>query len=110
MQSVEKGISLSPRAAEELWRFFERYRVAEGSCVRVWSHGGACSCSSGLEVADEPEHGDLVFESEGLTIVCDRKSYQFLAGSVVDYDGEGRKGGYVFRGRSECGSCRRCKK
>ena len=48
---------------------------------------------------------DEVFESHGVNIVCDPKSYLYLNGTEVDYSNDLLKGGFVFNNPNASGTC-----
>lgn len=65
--------------------------------LRVAVRGGGCSgLTYDLEVDDDPRDTDRVIEQRGVTIMIDKKSYIFLAGTVLDYSGGLNGKGFVF--------------
>ena len=59
------------------------------SQVRISIQGGGCSgLSYKLEFDDNPPAStDKVFEKDGISVVVDAKSFLFLDGSTLDYEG-----------------------
>lgn len=54
--------------------------------LRVFISGGGCSgFSYGFTFDDETAEDDAVFEREGITLLVDALSYEYLLGSQVDY-------------------------
>lgn len=54
--------------------------------LRVFISGGGCSgFSYGFTFDDEVAEDDAVFEREGVTLLVDALSYQYLLGAEVDY-------------------------
>lgn len=54
--------------------------------LRVFISGGGCSgFSYGFTFDDETAEDDAVFEREGVTLLVDALSYEYLLGSQVDY-------------------------
>jgi iron-sulfur cluster insertion protein len=54
--------------------------------LRVFISGGGCSgFSYGFTFDDEMAEDDAVFEREGVTLLVDALSYEYLLGSQVDY-------------------------
>ena len=104
------AIALTERAAKRLEALFEEHKMPAGSCLRVGIKGGGCSgFNYTLGVAEKPADDDEVFESQGIRIVCDPKSYLYLNGTDVDYDDELLTGGFVFnnpnaKNRCACGA------
>jgi len=91
------AISVTERAAAKIKDAFEKQKMPAGSCLRVGVKGGGCSgFSYTLVVTDKPAEDDEVFESNGVRVVCDPKSYLFVNGSELDYSDDLLKGGFVF--------------
>ena len=54
--------------------------------LRVYIMGGGCSgFSYGFMFDDKDKEGDSIVINEDVTLVVDPMSYQYLAGSTVDY-------------------------
>ena len=100
-------ITLTEAAAAKIRGVFEANHMPDGSCLRVGVKGGGCSgFSYTLDVTDKPAEDDEVFESNGVRVVCDPKSYLFLIGTEVDYESDLLKGGFVFNNpnaKKKCG-------
>ncbi len=100
------AITITERAAEEIKRAFAEQSMPEGSSLRVAIKGGGCSGFSYLlDVTDKPSDDDEVFESNGVSIVCDPKSYLYLNGTEVDFNDELLKRGFVFNNPNAKTSC-----
>lgn len=82
---MENQIVLSDRAAARLKRLLE----AEGNQdlkLRVFITGGGCSgFSYGFTFDEEVAEDDAVVERDGVSMLVDSLSYQYLTGSQVDY-------------------------
>jgi iron-sulfur cluster insertion protein len=78
-------IGFSNQAADKV----RQLMVAEGNHalkLRVFVAGGGCSgFSYGFTFDDEVAGDDAVVEREGVTLVVDPLSYQYLLGSEIDY-------------------------
>ena len=109
-QTTEKRepltISISEDAVDHVRRFAER-EGAPDSHLRVAVKGGGCSgLTYTLGLAEEPKETDKVVEEHGLKLFVDRKSYVFLAGTVLEYSGGLNGKGFVFNNpnaRTTCG-------
>ena len=67
-------------------------RPSETDGLRVGVRGGGCSgFQYGFSFDDVVGEDDMVIEREGVTALVDAMSYQYLAGSEVDYS-EGLEG------------------
>jgi len=61
-------------------------------CLRVFVTGGGCSgFQYGFSFDDELADDDTVVEKDGVKVLLDALSYQYLVGSQVDYE-EGLQG------------------
>ena len=82
---MQAEIGFSNQAADKV----RQLMVAEGNealKLRVFVAGGGCSgFSYGFTFDDEVADDDAIVEREGVTLVVDPLSYQYLLGSEVDY-------------------------
>lgn len=99
-------ISLTERAAQEIKKIQESQGSLD-SMLRVFVTGGGCSgLQYGMALDDEaPEEGDQIFQSNGVTIVVDERSYPFLVGSEVDYIPDLLGGGFKINNPNAVRSC-----
>lgn len=99
-------ITMTERAAEKIRGVFAEHDMPEEAALRVGIKGGGCSgFSYTLDVTDQPADDDEVFESNGVRIACDPKSYLYLNGTEIDYNDELLKGGFVFNNPNAKRSC-----
>jgi iron-sulfur cluster assembly protein len=104
------AITLTPDAAEQVLGAFKKQNAPAGACLRIGVKGGGCSgFTYVMDIAPRPAEDDMVFDSGGVRIVCDPKSYLYLNGTEVDYDDALLGGGFVFnnpnaKGRCMCGA------
>ena len=100
------AITLTERAAAKIKTIFEARGMPEGSALRVGVKGGGCSgFSYVLDLCDGPADGDEVFESQGVRVLCDPKSYLYLNGTEVSFRDELMNRGFVFNNPNAKGSC-----
>ncbi len=79
-------VSLSSSAAKRINTIMVKHGK---SALRVAVVGGGCSgFSYTFDFADTPEEDDLVIERDGATVLVDKVSLDFLAGSEIDYSDE----------------------
>ena len=90
------SIDITESAAKHV-REFTGKTGDETVSLRVAVRGGGCSgLTYDLEVDDDPRDTDRIIEQRGVTIMIDKKSYIFLAGTVLDYSGGLNGKGFVF--------------
>ena len=100
------AITLTERAANEIKRVFNEHDMPEDACLRLAIKGGGCSgFSYVLDVADKPADDDQVFETNGVRVACDPKSYLYLNGTEVDFNDELMKRGFVFNNPNAKNAC-----
>ena len=74
--------------------------------LRVGVKGGGCSgLTYVLDVSSEVRPEDKVIEENGVRLMIDKKSYVFLAGTVLDYSGGLNGKGFVFNNPNAKTTC-----
>lgn len=100
------AITLTERAARKIQQIFEKNTMPADACLRVGVKGGGCSgFSYTLDVTDTPAADDEVFETQGVRVVCDPKSYLYLNGTEMDYDDALLQGGFKFNNPNASKNC-----
>lgn len=100
------AITLTERAARKIRQVFAKNSMPADGCLRVGVKGGGCGgFSYTLDVTDKPAADDEVFETAGVRVVCDPKSYLYLNGTEVDYDDSLLEGGFRFNNPNAAKSC-----
>ncbi len=98
-------ISISKNAADHVSGFM-RSQGLEAGVLRVAVKGGGCSgLTYVLDIKEAAEETDKVVEENGVTLAVDRKSYVFLAGTVLDYSGGLNGKGFVFNNPNAKKAC-----
>ena len=99
-------ITLSERAAAEL-RGLMQSQEKENALLRVWVAGGGCSgLSYGMALDDnQPEGDDNVYECEGVRVVVDALSLQYMDGATVDFLDDPMGGGFKIENPNATSSC-----
>ncbi|HEY6869700.1 MAG TPA: iron-sulfur cluster insertion protein ErpA [Novosphingobium sp.] len=78
------ALTLSPNAARRVAAIAQKQ--AKPAILRLSVEGGGCSgFQYKFGLADAPEADDLVVETDGVQLVVDPMSHEFIAGCVVDY-------------------------
>ncbi len=98
-------ISIDKDAAHHV-RAFAAQSGKPGSNLRVAVKGGGCAgMTYVLDLVDAPKQDDKVIEENGLRLYVDRKSYIFLAGTVLEYSGGLNGKGFVFNNPNAKTTC-----
>ena len=78
------AITLSPKAVEKIGELLGQ-GDAEDQALRVAVRGGGCSGFQYALAFDKAKDDDHVFEVDGVSVLVDKVSMQFVFGSEVDY-------------------------
>ncbi len=98
-------ISISENAAKHV-REFTSKKEDEAVSLRVGVKGGGCSgLTYDLGIDAEALPNDKVIEQHGVTILIDKKSYVFLAGTTLDYSGGLNGKGFQFHNPNAKTTC-----
>ena len=77
-------VGLTSAATEKVRGLLEQEGDAQLG-LRVFVAGGGCSGLQYGMTLDEEQEGDVVIEAEGLRVLVDEMSAQYLSGSEIDY-------------------------
>jgi iron-sulfur cluster assembly protein len=100
-------ITLTESAASEVRRLMAETGQAAGH-LRIGIKSGGCSGFSyelGFEDAGGLGDGDQRFESQGVPVVVDMKSYFYIMGLVIDFEQKLLGGGFRFENPNATGGC-----
>jgi iron-sulfur cluster assembly protein len=78
-------ITLTDNAAAKIKELLAENPNADEQALRVAVRGGGCSGFQYALAFDKRKDEDLVFERDGVNVVVDKTSMQFVFGSEVDY-------------------------
>jgi iron-sulfur cluster assembly protein len=98
------AISLTEKAAGQVRKALDKR--GQGAALRLGVRTSGCSgMAYVLEFADEARADDVVFESQGVKVLVDPKSFVYLDGTVLDYAREGLNEGFKFENPNVKGQC-----
>lgn len=84
METPESAIKISDVAAEKLKELLAS-QEEQDQALRVAVRGGGCSGFQYALALDKRKEDDNVFEHNGVSVLVDKVSMQFVFGSEVDY-------------------------
>lgn len=84
MQTPEAAITISDVAATKLKELLAGQEIAD-QALRVAVRGGGCSGFQYSLALDAQKDDDHVYEHNGVRVLVDKVSMQFVFGSEVDY-------------------------
>ncbi len=85
MPETTDPIKLTDKAAEKVKELLSGQADGEEQALRVAVRGGGCSGFQYALAFDAPKDEDHRFEAQGVSVVVDKTSMQFLFGSEVDW-------------------------
>jgi len=99
-------VLLTPAAAEVVRGLRQQQKLDESYALRVYITGQTCSgFQYGMALDNKPRETDANFESEGLKILVDETSIQYMVGSTVDYIDNERGKGFLVDNPNAAPSC-----
>ena len=87
-------ITVSEKALNKIASLRKEGKLKDEYFIRVSVKGGGCSgLSYNLDFDNELKPGDQEFVNDGIKVICDHKSFLYLAGTELDFsDGLNGKG------------------
>jgi iron-sulfur cluster assembly accessory protein len=85
VDTPQAAINLTDNAAEKINELLSAQEDASDQALRVAVRGGGCSGFQYSLAFDKPREDDHVFNHNGVSVVVDQVSMQFVFGSEVDY-------------------------
>jgi iron-sulfur cluster assembly protein len=85
MTETTAAITLTDKATEKVNELLAAQEDASEQALRVAVRGGGCSGFQYALAFDKPREEDHVFEHDGVSVIVDKVSMQFVFGSEVDY-------------------------
>jgi iron-sulfur cluster assembly protein len=99
-------ISITDKGAEKVREFLEAQQADVALAgLRVGVRGGGCSGFQYQLAFDEQRDGDIVFEDQGLKLLVDNESLQFVSGSVIDYQESLQGAGFKVENPNVVAAC-----
>jgi iron-sulfur cluster assembly protein len=81
----QTAIALTEKAAGKIAELLGSQEDSEGQALRVAVRGGGCSGFQYALAFDRAKEEDHIFEVDGVAVIVDKASMQFVFGSEVDY-------------------------
>ncbi|MGH2994401.1 MAG: iron-sulfur cluster insertion protein ErpA [Solirubrobacterales bacterium] len=85
MTEPQTAITLTEKATEKVNELLSAQEDASDQALRVAVRGGGCSGFQYSLAFDKPREDDHVFEHNGVSVIVDKTSMQFVFGSEVDF-------------------------
>jgi len=99
-------ITITEIAAAKIKELILEKKMPETTGLRLGIMGGGChGMEYRVDLVSVPDQFDVTFENFGARIFCDKKSYLFLNGTIVDYQKTLMTQGFVFTNPNAKGTC-----
>jgi iron-sulfur cluster assembly accessory protein len=85
METPQEAITLTDKATEKINELLSSQEDASDQALRVAVRGGGCSGFQYSLAFDKRRDDDHVFQHNGVSVVVDKVSMQFVFGSEVDF-------------------------
>jgi iron-sulfur cluster assembly protein len=105
MDTPDTAVQLSDKAAGKIKELIGSNGDASEQALRVAVRGGGCSGFQYALALDQPKAEDHVFEHQGVSVVVDKVSMQFVFGSEVDYVDGLQGAGFVVNNPNVVAAC-----
>ncbi|MFN3741381.1 MAG: HesB/IscA family protein [Anaerolineales bacterium] len=84
LTQTETPLTLTPQAAQALQSILAE-RNLEGYALRIYVAGGCCSVQFGMALDNTFHPGDQVFNCQGISVIVDETTLEYLRGATVDF-------------------------
>jgi len=105
-QIKTQTVQLTPAAAELVRGLRTQQNLDETYALRVYISGQTCSgFQYGMALDNKPRDTDSTFNTEGLTLLVDENSIQYMAGATIDYIDDTRGKGFLVENPNTTTEC-----
>ena len=104
-EGVALTIQLTDRAIAKTRAFQQSNADAADKALRLYIEGGGCSGFSYKFKLDKKRADDHVFEEQGVTVVIDPMSMQYVKGATIDYEEDFTRSGFILQNPNATSTC-----
>ena len=105
MDTPESAVAITDGAASKIKDLVASRGNADESALRVAVRGGGCSGFQYALALDKAKSDDHVFEHNGVAVIVDQVSMQFVFGSEVDFVDGLQGAGFVVNNPNVVAAC-----
>ena len=105
METLESAVKLTDDASTKIRELVSSRGNPDESALRVAVRGGGCSGFQYALALDKAKDDDHVFEHNGVAVIVDKVSMQFVFGSEVDYVDGLQGAGFVVNNPNVVAAC-----
>lgn len=104
--SSTKPIATLTQSAVEKIKSMMARDGKEEHCLRIGVVAGGCAgMSYDLRLQKTPYDNDIKWEQDGITIITNPESIQFMHGTVINYVDTLKESGFQYKNPNASGSC-----
>jgi len=105
-QNKQKSIVILTQSAVEKIKSMMHREGKEGYCLRIGVVPGGCAgLSYDLRLQKTAYENDVSWEQEGITIITNPESIQFMYGTEINYIDTLKDSGFKYKNPNASGSC-----
>ena len=106
LETKVQSVTLSPAAAEIVRNMMKERNLDDTYALRLYIAGRTCSgFQYGMALDNEVQDKDNTFESQGLKLLVDEQSLQYMDGCMVDFIDDERGKGFLVENPNQAPSC-----
>jgi iron-sulfur cluster insertion protein len=100
------SVSLTPSAADVVRGLLKQRKLDDSYALRIFISGRGCSgFEYGMGLDNKPNETDTRFDSEGLKVLVDEVSLQYLAGAKIDFIDDDHGKGFLVENPNVAPAC-----
>jgi iron-sulfur cluster assembly accessory protein len=100
------SVTLSASAANIVRDLIQERELDNSYALRVYVSGKSCSgYQYGMALDNKPGETDSTFDSQGLKVLIDEVSMQYMAGATIDYVDDERGKGFLVDNPNAAPAC-----
>jgi iron-sulfur cluster assembly protein len=105
-QTAVQEITITPDAVEEIKKIRAENQIPETHALRMGiKEGGCCGVSYVLGFEERSSEEDKIFQTNGLTVFVDAKSFLHLSGATLEFMTGPNGSGFKFSNPNDQNSC-----
>lgn len=95
-------VLLTDRAVDKVIEFMDKDGTG---ALRVGVRGGGCSGFQYALALDEERPQDIIWEQDGVRVLCSEDSAPYLQGAILDYKDNLEESGFAFENPNATSGC-----
>ena len=106
METIEQQVTITEAAVKQIQEIMQGEGPDFNSALRIFVQGGGCSgFQYGFSFDNEVNDDDWQFNKDGVTVVVDSVSLQYLEGATIDFKKQLSGSNFVISNPNAKSSC-----